>query len=208
MFRGIALFSCFFAASMFAGNVQRLSPLPNAVTPTALQLDTAGNIYVTGTFVSANKNSITAFVAKLAPGGSHVIKDVRYAAHDRGTLDVYEPKHARPGAPVVVFVYGGSWDSGEKAMYRFVGKVLASRGFVTVIPDYRLYPAVKYPDFLRDISRQWGGLAILAFAPILVEFLYHRITGRNSFVGMLVPAMNIRAIVPGVTGRSWWGSGG
>jgi acetyl esterase/lipase len=92
----------------------------------------------------------TAVLSWLAPGGAHVLKDIRYAEHDRGTMDVYEPKHATPGAPVVVFVYGGSWDSGEKSMYRFVGKLLASRGFVTVIPDYRLYPAVKYPEFLRD----------------------------------------------------------
>ena len=92
----------------------------------------------------------TAFLSWTAPGGAHVVKDVRYADHDRGTLDIYQPRHAAPVAPVVVFVYGGSWDSGEKKMYRFVGKVLASRGFVTVIPDYRVYPAVKYPAFLHD----------------------------------------------------------
>lgn len=92
----------------------------------------------------------TALLSWMAPGGAHVIKDVRYADHDRGTLDVYEPRRAAPGAPVVVFVYGGSWQSGDKAMYRFIGKLLASRGLVTVIPDYRVFPAVKYPEFLRD----------------------------------------------------------
>ena len=92
----------------------------------------------------------TAVLSWMAPGGAHVIKDVRYADHDRGTLDVYEPKRAGSGAPLVVFVYGGSWQSGDKAMYRFVGKLLASRGFVTVIPDYRVFPTVKYPEFLRD----------------------------------------------------------
>ena len=90
------------------------------------------------------------FLSWMAPGGAHVTRNVRYADHDRGMLDVYEPKTAAPGAPLVVFVYGGSWDSGDRSIYRFVGKVLASRGFVTVIPDYRVYPAVKYPDFLRD----------------------------------------------------------
>ena len=91
-----------------------------------------------------------AFLSWMAPGGAKVIHNVRYADHDRGALDVYEPRHAAPGAPMVVFVYGGSWQSGDKSIYRFVGKVLASRGVVTVIPDYRVYPAVKYPDFLRD----------------------------------------------------------
>jgi acetyl esterase/lipase len=92
----------------------------------------------------------TALLSCMAPGGAHIIKDVRYADQDRGTLDVYEPTRAAPGAPMVVFIYGGSWDSGEKKMYRFVGRLLASRGFVTVIPDYRIYPAVKYPVFLQD----------------------------------------------------------
>ncbi len=91
-----------------------------------------------------------AFLSWMAPGGAHLIKDVRYADRYRGTLDVYQPRRPTPGAPLVVFVYGGSWQSGEKSIYRFVGKLLASRGFVTVIPDYRVYPKVKYPEFLKD----------------------------------------------------------
>ena len=51
---------------------------------------------------------------------------------------------------MVVFFYGGSWNRGDRAQYRFVGEALAARGIVTVIPDYRLYPEVRYPDFLKD----------------------------------------------------------
>ena len=51
---------------------------------------------------------------------------------------------------MVVFFYGGSWNHGERHDYRFVGEALAARGIVTVIPDYRLYPQVRYPDFLKD----------------------------------------------------------
>ena len=91
-----------------------------------------------------------AFLGWMAPGGGKIAHNVRYAAHDRGVMDVYEPKRGVTGAPLVVFVYGGSWQSGDKSLYRFVGKLLASRGFVAVIPDYRVYPAVKYPDFLHD----------------------------------------------------------
>ncbi len=91
-----------------------------------------------------------AVLAWMAPGGARVIHDVPYAAHAEATLDVYEPRHLTPNAPLVVFFYGGSWQSGDKSIYRFVGKLLASQGFVTVIPNYRVYPAVKYPDFLRD----------------------------------------------------------
>ncbi len=53
---------------------------------------------------------------------------------------------------VVVFWYGGSWQRGSKSDYRFVGAALAERGFITVLPDYRLYPDVKFPDFLDDAA--------------------------------------------------------
>ena len=54
--------------------------------------------------------------------------------------------------PVVIFWYGGSWTAGSKADYRFVGAALAEHGYVTVLPDYRLYPDVKFPDFLDDAA--------------------------------------------------------
>jgi acetyl esterase/lipase len=53
-------------------------------------------------------------------------------------------------APVVVFFYGGSWNSGSRSDYSFVGEALASRGIVAVLADYRLYPQVRYPLFLED----------------------------------------------------------
>jgi acetyl esterase/lipase len=51
---------------------------------------------------------------------------------------------------VLVFFYGGSWQSGSKEDYAFVGQALAAQGFVTVLPDYRLYPQARFPDFLKD----------------------------------------------------------
>ena len=75
--------------------------------------------------------------------------DVRYAPGERHTLDIYAPKGQDP-APVVVFIYGGGWKDGNKAEYRFVAAALAARGFLTVVPDYRLYPQVRFPAFLQD----------------------------------------------------------
>jgi acetyl esterase/lipase len=55
-------------------------------------------------------------------------------------------------APVVIFFYGGGWTAGDRGMYLFVGEAFASRRFATVIPDYRLYPEVRYPAFLQDAA--------------------------------------------------------
>lgn len=73
-----------------------------------------------------------------------------YGSHPRQTLDVYAPPGARGAAPIAVFFYGGSWDSGRRQDYNWVGRALASRGFVTIVADYRLYPEVRYPGFLED----------------------------------------------------------
>lgn len=74
-----------------------------------------------------------------------------YGPQARQRLDIYAPVNAQ-AAPVVVFFYGGSWRSGERADYRFVGDALASRGMVAIIADYRLYPEVSYPGFLQDAA--------------------------------------------------------
>ena len=76
-----------------------------------------------------------------------------YGANPRQRLDVYAPRGAKGQAPLAVFFYGGSWDSGRRQDYNWVGRALASRGFVTVVADYRLYPEVKYPDFLADSAQ-------------------------------------------------------
>jgi acetyl esterase/lipase len=78
-----------------------------------------------------------------------ISQSIPYAERRRQTLDICWPV-AAANAPVVVFFYGGAWRSGSKEMYRYVGKALARRGYVAVIPDYRVYPEVCYPDFLED----------------------------------------------------------
>ncbi len=107
-----------------------------------------------------------AVVDAVTPAQGYVrTADIAYGVHPRQTLDIYRPAPAGvadstqrsdasgDGAkPVVVFFYGGSWKSGDRAAYRFVGQVLADWGYIAVIPDYRLYPEVRHPDFVQDAA--------------------------------------------------------
>lgn len=88
--------------------------------------------------------------------GVTLTPDIRYAAGPRGTLDVYAARPAATPAPVLVFFYGGGWASGAKAMYRYLGAALARRGVLVVIPDYRLYPEVRFPAFMHDAAAAVG----------------------------------------------------
>ena len=86
-------------------------------------------------------------------------RDIPYGDGPRRKLDVYVPAAVRGTAPVIVFLYGGGWDSGAKEDYRFVGGALAAAGFVTVIPDYRLYPEAVFPSFLDDCAAAFAWAA-------------------------------------------------
>ena len=89
----------------------------------------------------------------IAPrNGVTVNRAIAYQPGPRHALDIYRPGRAGADGPVVVFIYGGGWDSGHRGMYRFVGASLAARGVTTVIPDYRLYPEVRFPDFMWDAA--------------------------------------------------------
>jgi len=131
---------------------------------------------------------------------------------DRGLkLDVYAPDHVVK-APVVVFFYGGSWQAGgsrNKATYKFVGQALAAKGYVVMIPDYRLYPQVKYPDFLGDCAAavKWAHDNVAAYGgdPARLVLMGHSAGAYNAAMLALDPdhlkaAGADRAWVRGVVG--------
>lgn len=66
-------------------------------------------------------------------------------------LDIYQPAGAR-GCPVLIYVYGGSWNSGNKELYAPMAQRLLPEGLVVVIPDYSLYPAARFPRPVREIA--------------------------------------------------------
>lgn len=88
-------------------------------------------------------------------GGRLAASGVAYGPDERHRLDVYLPEQTANRAPVMVFLYGGGWNNGERSDYGFVGRAFAAQGFVTVIPDYRLVPQVRFPAFVDD-----GALAL------------------------------------------------
>lgn len=87
----------------------------------------------------------------LVPNDGYTVASAAYGPDDRQHLDLYVPDGAAH-APTVLFVYGGSWRTGDRADYRFVGQALASRGIVCAIADYRLVPRVRYPAFVEDTA--------------------------------------------------------
>lgn len=76
-----------------------------------------------------------------------------YGEDARRRADVYLPESLSGPAPVVIYFYGGSWNTGAKEIYRFIGASLAARGVVTIIPDYSLYPKARFPAFLEDAAQ-------------------------------------------------------
>jgi acetyl esterase/lipase len=90
--------------------------------------------------------------------GVTITKDLHYGTDPRQALDIYQPDqdtvkpetHHIGGLPVVIFIYGGSWQSGDKEGYGFVGRSFAQAGYVSVVIDYRLAPKSVYPDYVND----------------------------------------------------------
>ena len=80
--------------------------------------------------------------------------DLAYGPESRQQLDVYVPDApAAEPRTVIVFIHGGSWETGSKDAYRFVGSSLAEQGFIAVLPSYRLSPAVRFPVFVEDAAQ-------------------------------------------------------
>ena len=115
----------------------------------------AGLIALAGSAVSAC--SPLSLFATFTPKDSAKLREhgAAYGKLERQALDVYAPRHETAPAPVAVFFYGGAWDHGRRQDYGWVGRALAAQGFLTIVPDYRLYPAVRYPSFIED-----GALAV------------------------------------------------
>lgn len=125
---------------------------------------------------------------------------VAYGEHPRQRLDVYPGAGAGTAKPIIVFIYGGSWDSGRRQDYAWIGRALAAQGFLTVVPDYRLVPEVVYPDFLTDLATavRWtrDNAARLGGDPDRIVLMGHSAGGYNTLMLALDRSLLERAGVP------------
>ncbi len=87
--------------------------------------------------------------------GITVHEDLAYGADARQKLDLYVPDKLTGKARLLVFFYGGGWNSGSKDGYLFAIRPFLDAGYVVAVPDYRIYPQAHFPDFVDD-----GALAL------------------------------------------------
>ncbi|MSO77577.1 MAG: alpha/beta hydrolase [Alphaproteobacteria bacterium] len=87
------------------------------------------------------------------PDNHRRVRDIAYGPHARQRLDIHIPHDLLGPAQVVVFFYGGAWQSGERGDYLFAAEGLVSAGFIVVVPDYRVYPEIRFPTFLEDSAQ-------------------------------------------------------
>lgn len=90
---------------------------------------------------------------KLLNGGDGAIRLVaaeRFGKEPAQKLEMFVPQGTSGTLPIVVFVHGGSWASGDPRDYRFIARTLCARGYAVVLAGYRLYPQAKFPAMLED----------------------------------------------------------
>ncbi|MFO1147859.1 MAG: alpha/beta hydrolase [Alsobacter sp.] len=145
-------------------------------------------------------------VVKSEDGARTLATDLAYGPDPRQTLDIYGPPGAGGRKPVVIFIYGGSWNSGRRQDYAFVGKALAAQGVVAVVIDYRLVPQVRFPGFVEDAARAtaWVKANIAAHGgdPDRVFVMGHSAGAYNAAMVSVTPTY-LRAA--GLRGRAFRG---
>ena len=149
----------------------------------------------------------------VTPGDTYSkVADLAYGTDPRQKLDVYTPLSTKSPAPVVVFFYGGNWNSGARSEYRFVGEALASRGMVAVLADYRLYPQVRYPGFIEDCAQAvaWTLQEVRRFGgdPGRVYMMGHSAGAYNAAMVALDPRWLAAYGLTPATIRGWIGLAG
>lgn len=93
------------------------------------------------------------------PADIEEIKNIEYKNINGKSLqlDLYRPKNLVKPVPLLVFIHGGGWKSGERADYKVYLIAFAKKGYITATVSYRLLGDSIYPACAEDISDavQW-----------------------------------------------------
>jgi acetyl esterase/lipase len=99
---------------------------------------------------------LAAFACASDTRAQPLTRDIRYGgAHERQVLDVYAPAGAR-NLPVVFWIHGGGWQTGDKSMVALKPKAFMDAGFVFVSINHRLLPAVDMRAITTDVASALG----------------------------------------------------
>jgi acetyl esterase len=81
-----------------------------------------------------------------------VLRGVRYGASDgkHHLLDVYRPKDRSGPLPAILYLHGGGFVCCSKETHAVFAQILARRGYVVFLPNYRLAPRHRYPGAHAD----------------------------------------------------------
>ncbi|GAC14469.1 alpha/beta hydrolase [Aliiglaciecola lipolytica] len=91
--------------------------------------------------------------------GQRIVFEQRYKRIGRRELhlDIFLPAEARSSNQTIMLVHGGGWRSGNKSHLYPIANLLSQRGYVVVLPEYRLSIEATYPAGLVDLNdaRLW-----------------------------------------------------
>jgi acetyl esterase/lipase len=81
-------------------------------------------------------------------------RDLTYAEYNyrEMNIDIYSPKDIEKQTPVILFVFGGGWRSGNRSMDAPMAIFFAQNGYVAATVEYRLSPEANYPAAVIDIK--------------------------------------------------------
>jgi len=100
---------------------------------------------------------ILVIVALSIANAQDIRRDIPYAdpPHERQMLDVYSPSGAK-NLPVMFWIHGGGWQTGDKSSVQLKPRIFMERGFVFVSTNYRLLPSVEMDVLIRDVAKSLG----------------------------------------------------
>jgi arylformamidase len=101
---------------------------------------------------------LTLWLVLLSSCATKKYKNVSYLENNdikkQPTLTIFTPKNKKLiNNPILLFVHGGNWNSGDKKMYSFIGRNFANKGITAVIAGYTLSPEANYDDMAKQIAK-------------------------------------------------------